>query len=127
MAVTPIHALVPLRTTNGQNAREHHMVRHRRVRAERAAIAWALATRTPPAGPVRVLMTRVSPPGATGVWQPLDAHDNLRGALKAPVDAVAQWLGRDDADPSIEWRYAQRQGRAGQWAVEVQVESGGEG
>lgn len=121
MAMKPILATVPLRTTNGQNVREHHMVRHRRVKAERSAVLWRLAPCRPPAGPVRVLLVRVSPPGATGRWQPLDAHDNLRGALKAPVDAVAEWLGRDDADPSITWEYGQRQGAKGAWAVEIHI------
>lgn len=118
-----IVARAPIRTTNGQNAREHHMARHRRVATERAAITWALSVKRAPAGPVRVLMTRVSPPSATGKWMPLDAHDNLRAALKAPVDAVAQWLKRDDADPSIDWQYAQRAGARGEWAVEIQVEA----
>ncbi len=121
MAVTTIHARAPLRTTAGQNAREHHFARARRVKAEREAISWALATTRPPAGPVHVLMVRVAPPGATGRWVPLDKHDNLRGSLKAPVDAVAEWLGRDDADPSITWEYGQRQGDKGEWAVEIHV------
>lgn len=121
MAVTAIHASVPLRTTNGQNVREHHFTRARRVKKEREAVLWRLAPTRRPAGPVRVLMVRVSPPSATGRWQPLDAHDNLRGALKAPVDAVAEWLGRDDADPSITWEYGQRQGAKGEWAVELHI------
>lgn len=107
---------VPLRTTRGQNEREHHMARHRRVKAERAAVAWALAGQKPPAGPVAVLMRRVAP-GSRG----LDSHDNLPASLKAPVDAVAEWLGRDDADPSIRWAYAQRPGKKGEWMVEIIV------
>ncbi|WP_206597347.1 hypothetical protein [Pseudacidovorax intermedius] len=85
-------------------------------------MAWALMGKPRPAGPVRVLMVRISPPSATGLWQPLDEHDNLRGSLKAPVDQVAAWLGRDDADPSIAWSYAQRRGAKGEWAVEIQIE-----
>lgn len=116
-----IFVSIPMRTGRGQNDREHHMARHRRMKAEREAVLWALHPKKPPAGPVTVLLRRVSPPGATGKWVPLDEHDNLRGALKAPVDGVAQWLGRDDADPSIVWMYAQRRGEPKQWAVEVEV------
>lgn len=98
------------------------MARHRRVKAEREAVKWALKTHKPPAGPVRVLLTRVSPPAANGRWAKLDEHDNLRGSLKAPVDQVAAWLGRDDADPSIAWSYAQRRGAKGEWRVEILIE-----
>lgn len=119
--MTTIHVSVPIRTSAGQNAREHFGTRARRVKAEREAVAWMLKGYTPPAGPVKVLMVRVSP------GRPLDAHDNLPGSLKAPVDAVAEWLGRDDADPSIDWSYGQRPGKQGkrgnlgEWAVEIHV------
>jgi hypothetical protein len=33
---------VPLRLGRGQNNREHHMARHRRVKAEREAVSWVL-------------------------------------------------------------------------------------
>jgi len=109
--------LVPLRTGTGQNDREHFRARARRVKAERHAVAWLLALHKPPAGPVTVTMTRISP------GQGLDAHDNLRGSLKAPVDQVAEWLGRDDADPSITWVYEQRRSKPGEWLVSIVVET----
>lgn len=34
--------------------------------------------------------------------------DNLRRALKAVRDVVAEWLGVDDADPKVCWRCRQR-------------------
>ncbi|WPB58619.1 hypothetical protein [Xylophilus sp. GOD-11R] len=108
--------LVPLRTGTGQNDREHFRARARRVKAERHAVAWLLALHRPPAGPVTVTMCRISP------GQGLDAHDNLRGSLKASVDQVAEWLGRDDADSSIEWKYDQRRGKPGEWMVGITVE-----
>lgn len=37
----------------------------------------------------------------------LDAHDNLPGACKHVVDAIAEWLGVDDSDSRLAWRYAQ--------------------
>ena len=115
-----IAVTVPLKTGRGQNEREHWRARDRRVRAEREAVAWLLRGHRPPAGPVTVLLRRVVP-GSRG----LDAHDNLPGSLKAPVDQVAQWLGRDDADPSITWEYAQRPGKKGEWLVEIEVNGEG--
>lgn len=107
--------VVPLRTGTGQNDREHFRARARRVKHERLAVAWMLAVHKPPTGPVTVTLCRVSPGNG------LDAHDNLRGSLKAPVDQVAEWLGRDDRDPSITWAYEQRRGAVGIWLVEISV------
>lgn len=103
---------VPLKTGNGQNLREHWRARDRRVRAERDAIGWAMLNKPRPKLPCVILLRRVAP--STG----LDAHDNLPGALKAPVDALASWLGIDDRDPRVRWVYEQRRGP---WAVEIEV------
>lgn len=39
---------------------------------------------------------------------PLDT-DNLAGAMKPLRDALAAWLGLDDGDPRVHWRYTQVQ------------------
>ena len=102
---------VPLRTGRGQNEREHHMVRARRVKAEREATGWALAGKPRPALPCRVLLTRIAP--SAGV-----DDDNLSGALKAPRDQIAQWLGVDDKDTqTVRYLYAQERGP---WAVRIE-------
>lgn len=49
--------------------------------------------------PCVVRLTRLSP-------GTLD-DDNLRGALKAVRDGVADRLGVDDRDPRVTWEYAQ--------------------
>ena len=90
---------INLKLGRGQNDREHHMARARRVKREKEIVAWGLSGKKPPEGPVRVVLTRCF------FGKGLDG-DNLQGSLKAPRDAVAKWLGRDDADPSIEWAYA---------------------
>lgn len=111
-----LHLSIPLRTGRGQNDREHHMARHRRVKSERDAVQWVLNGHPAPAGAVLVLLVRVSP-SSVG----LD-RDNLQGSLKACRDQVAHWLGRDDRDGgSIEWTYGQRPGKRGEWAVELHV------
>src|SRR5678815_1117800 len=48
--------------------------------------------------------------------------DGLRGALKTVRDGVADWLGVDDRDPIVEWRYEQLLCPRGFWATRVAVE-----
>jgi hypothetical protein len=44
--------------------------------------------------------------------------------LKNATDTVAMWLGIDDADARVEWRYAQRRGGVREYAVEITIEPG---
>lgn len=105
--------VIPLRTGNGLNGREHHMARARRVKAERDAVAWMLCTLRRPVLPCTVTLTRVAPS------QGLD-DDNLAGALKGVRDAVAEWLGVDDRDRHrVRYEYEQARGRHGVWEVLV--------
>lgn len=100
----------------GANAREHHMVRHRRVKAERKAAGYVLnALRGQlPALPITVDLTRVSA-------GKLDSHDNLRVAFKGLVDQVAEAYGKPDCDPAFTWNYHQRAGKAGEYAAEISI------
>lgn len=77
----------------------------------KAAVRAALAALTPPPLPVAVVLTRLG-------GRKLDAHDNLPRSLKAVVDAVAEWLGVDDADPRVRWVIRQRPG----WAAGVEID-----
>lgn len=90
------------------------MVRARRVKAEREATGWALvAGRFPvPAFPLVVIFTRHGK-------RAMDT-DGLAASNKGCRDQVAQWLGVDDADPRIEWRYAQVVGK--EYAVMIHLE-----
>lgn len=93
---------IPMELPSASNLREHHMVRHARVKAQREAVGWkmlAALREEPQPLPVTVTLTRV------GVRR-LD-DDNLRGACKAPRDAIAKALGVDDADERVTWEYAQ--------------------
>ena len=108
-----IHALaVPLRTSRGQNAREHWRVAHKRKAAEKEVMGRALRTVAKPAVPCTVTLTRVGPSNG------LD-DDNLVGSLKSVRDAVAGWLGVDDRKrDTVRYRYTQRRGK--EWAVIVE-------
>lgn len=67
---------------------------------------------------VRVTLTRLAPSSG------LD-DDNLRGALKAVRDGVADALRIDDRDPRVTWEYEQRRSQPRQWAVEIRIVKGG--
>lgn len=97
---------LPLMTVSEANARSHFHERARRAAAQRTGAQMALmvplrrAGLDPAATPLVVLMTRLS-------RGELD-DDNLRGALKAVRDGIADALGlKSDRDPRVEWRYAQ--------------------
>jgi len=105
----------PLRTISGMNAREHPMARKRRVKAERAVVAWSLVKAfraSRPTLPLVIRLTRFAPSRG------LDS-DNLQSALKAVRDAIAQWLGINDADESRA-RYAYAQARAPAYLVRIE-------
>jgi hypothetical protein len=114
-----------IRTVSEANSRGHWAAKYRRASSQRAiadamvrAKAWDAMGHGAPemlalaGGQLVVLLTRVGP------TQGLDS-DNLLGALKAVRDGVADALGIDDRDGRVEWRYAQRRGKA--WAVEITV------
>jgi hypothetical protein len=64
---------------------------------------------------VTVTMARVAP-------RELD-DDNLRGALKAVRDGIADAFGVNDRDPRVTWVYGQRRGSTPRtYAVQVDIE-----
>jgi hypothetical protein len=106
---------LPLRTVSGMNAREHPMARSRRVKAERATVAWSLVQafgKRRPSPPLVIRLTRYAPSRG------LDS-DNLQSSLKAVRDAIAQWMGINDADET-QARYAYAQARAPLYAVRIE-------
>ncbi|MEO8021094.1 hypothetical protein [Polaromonas sp.] len=105
---------LPLKTVSLLNMREHFRVTAKRKKAHREAVGWATAGIKPPALPVTVTLTRVSP-------GTLDAHDNLPSSMKNLVDGIADWLGVDDADSRVTWRYAQEKCKRGMFGVVVEV------
>lgn len=109
-----IQVAIPIRTTTGQNVREHWANRARRVRRERKLtglsllhqVHWERKTSLlrvlAGAGVVSVHLERVSPRRAD--------DDNVVGGLKSVRDELAAWLGIDDGDPRIVWSYSQTRG-----------------
>ena len=101
---------LPIATVSESNRRDCWQVKSRRAKAQRNT-ALALCPAYPL--PCIVTLTRVAP-------RSLDAHDNLRSALKFAVDGIADKLGIKDNDPRVEWRYAQAKGKPAAVIVEFQ-------
>jgi len=65
--------------------------------------------------PLIVTITRVAP-------GTLDS-DGVVSSQKAVRDGIADALGIDDGSSRIDWRYGQRKGSKGQYAVEIRIET----
>ncbi len=90
-----------------------------RIAVQRNLTGWMLLSQAGvnrPALPLAITIVRVGP-------KPLDAHDNLPGSAKHIVDAVAKYLGVDDADTRVRWEYRQERGASG---VRVEFVTGGQ-
>lgn len=103
-----------LRLDATPNARAHWSTTAKKRARERAVIGAALARVTRPAGPWRVVITRVGP-------RVLD-DDNRTASAKGVRDAIAAWLGIDDGDDSARWEVRGEVARG--YAVRVQIEGG---
>lgn len=94
---------IPIRTQSEANLREHWAVKARRVKLHRDTAYMVIRQALKGAKPLpcTVTLTRMSP-------RLLD-DDNLRQAMKATRDGIADWLGVDDRSPLIKWQYDQKQ------------------
>ena len=99
------------------NMRLHWAVKAKLVRDHRTRTRMSLSAAAQSSGaemlPATVVLTRVAPRKLDG--------DNLQSGFKAVRDGVADWLGVDDGNGLIDWQYAQRSGKAGEYAVEIEV------
>jgi hypothetical protein len=120
---------VPLTITRGQNNREHHMVRAKRVREERSAVDESLRDADRMSSRKYIMGTLLYDDGLGArvtllrpyARTPLD-DDNLSGACKAVRDEVAAFLGVDDATDRIHWRYVQCKSVAKDCNVRIRIE-----
>lgn len=106
----PIDVDVPVRVTsplNGQHSSWGAVTGRRTRERARTLAALETAATAPQAARKRAR--------AWGAWiVTLERHgvrrmdgDNLQAGLKSVRDAIAAWLGVDDADERVWWRYAQ--------------------
>jgi hypothetical protein len=115
-----IRVTIPIRTVSEPNQRDHWAVRAKRTKRARMIVALRLRS----AMTRRALLGRHNDAEVvtlTRISSGLLDDDNLRGALKACRDGVADALGIDDRDPRVAWRYDQRRGKRGQYAVEITI------
>ncbi len=109
-----IRVVLPIKVVSVANLREHWSKRAARAKTHRSTASTMLrAAGKAPALPVTVLMTRI---GA----KTLDT-DNLSGGCKAARDGVADWLGVDDGDPCVTWKYAQTTVKSKEYGLIVEV------
>ena len=102
--------VVPVKTVSEANSHAHWRARSTRAKSHRHAAYVAMhdalgasreamrLTRT-----IEIVLTRVAPSSG------LDS-DNLPTSLKHVRDGLADWLGIDDRDPRVTWRYRQERG-----------------
>lgn len=94
------------------------MAKVRRAHKQREDVTMVLQSRfgkVPPAPPLTITLTRIAP-------GTLDAHDSLPPSFKHVADAVAAWIGLDDADKRLTWKYDQRRdGRS--YGITIRIEA----
>jgi hypothetical protein len=93
----------------------YKVARERKKQRSMAAGHLKYCARRVPPLPVTVLLTRIAPSSG------LDG-DGLQASLKSVRDGVADYFATHDRDPRITWRYGQRRGRKGEYAVEIRIE-----
>lgn len=101
------------RTVSESNTREHWAPKASRAKVQRAAATLVTRSTLLCPLPIVVTLTRIAP-------RALD-DDNLRGALKATRDGVADAFGVRDNDPRVTWAYGQRKGAPRAYQVEIAV------
>ena len=105
----PLIIEIPIETRSEANTHEHWRGRANRAVHQRTSVRVSLYEADfggiRKHRPLVVVLTRISP-------RELDS-DNLVGAMKAPRDGVADFLGSDDRNPEIAWHVTQTRGVAG--------------
>ena len=102
--------ILPIATVSEANRRDHWAIKAKRAKRHRF-VAHAMCRSVPL--PATVRLVRMSS-------RALD-DDNLRGALKAVRDGVADRLGVDDRDPRVTWQYDQERHAGLKGVVRVEI------
>jgi hypothetical protein len=120
-----IDVTFPMRTVSEANRRGHWSKHSGRTKGQREAAGLVVQAESQKLyqrrsstlmsvgaqWPMKVTLARLAP-------RDLD-DDNLRGALKAVRDGVADALGIDDRDPRVTWLYAQEKAKG--YAVRITI------
>ncbi len=112
----PARVEYPLRVVSESNARGHWGGRAGRTKDARGLAQMILRSHLGAAPldlPLVVSLTRIAP-------RALD-DDNLRGALKATRDGIADYLDVDDRSPLVTWDYAQERGPKRTHLVRIEI------
>ena len=112
---------LPCVVVSEANRRDHWTVRQRRFKGH--ADAFRAATLVFGVDPPRCIAFGTRPLAVTLTrlgGRTLD-DDNLRSAFKGLRDEVARWIGLDDGDERLTWRYGQEQGNAAGVRIELEV------
>ena len=106
---------LPMKLESEMNDRCHWAKRYKRFQTQKRLVMLGLQSKLSkkPRLPLIVELTRIGTRGRA-----LDT-DNLQSSAKAVRDAIATFLGVDDSDPRIEWRYAQ--GRGPRFVVRIEL------
>jgi hypothetical protein len=91
------------------NRRDHPLTRWKRQKAQVDTLLYFLIgfrdCKPPKSSFLKITFTRLGGKRMN--------CDNLAGAFKAVRDSLAKWLGRDDGDSLLMWRYKQASGPRG--------------
>jgi hypothetical protein len=110
-----------LKTVSESNQREHWSAKAQRAKDQRYTVFYNLRSfgpQKPPPLPVAVTLVRIAP-------RELD-DDNLRSALKACRDGVADYLATgyltgDDRQDGLTWLYHQERRKPREYGVEITI------
>jgi hypothetical protein len=114
-----IRFTIPIHTVSESNMAEHWTVKAKRAKKQREA-AYLFALQSigmvclSPNGRLTITLTRIAP-------RKLDDGNNSV-SMKHAQDGLCDALGIDDGDEILSWVYAQRRGKAKEYAVEVQIQ-----
>jgi hypothetical protein len=105
---------IPIKIESTPNQRVHWRVRATTNATHRAAAYFACKqAKVKRVFPCVVTLRRIAP-------RELD-DDNLAGGFKSTRDGIADWLGINDRDKRVQWRYEQRKGKPHEYAAEVEI------
>lgn len=100
---------------NTLNAREHRFETGRRTTQEKKLVGYYLLTKPRQQSPATITMTRIY----SGRAKPMDG-DGLSAAFKATRDAIAAWIGVDDAEShGLTWIPKQERGASNGVRIEI--------